>query len=170
MLEHWRGAVSDDFAMTRALQHEELPIVFVPQCLVASHEDVSWSELLEFTTRQIKITRVYAPHLWQIVLWTNLIFVAVFFGGVIIITWQIIAGRGVNFTASLRRTYLLFGCSQIKLSFKGCAHGSAGRSDEFACNWRRASSAAVAARGGALFIQRDCRFVLPAYRMARNHV
>ncbi len=37
--------------------------------------------MLEFTTRQLKITRVYAPHLWAVVLVSNLLFVSVFFGG-----------------------------------------------------------------------------------------
>lgn len=82
MLKRWRGALSDDFALTRALQDARLPIHFVPRCLVASHEDCSGRELFEFTTRQLKITRVYAPRLWRIVLISNLLFVAVFYGGI----------------------------------------------------------------------------------------
>ncbi|HEV7905943.1 MAG TPA: glycosyltransferase family 2 protein [Pyrinomonadaceae bacterium] len=81
MTGRWRGALSDDFALTRALQDARLPIHFVPRCLVASHEDCGWRELFEFTTRQLKITRVYAPRLWRIVLISNLLFVAVFYGG-----------------------------------------------------------------------------------------
>jgi len=79
--QRWRGTLSDDFALTRALQQARLPIHFAPRCLVASHEDCNWRELLEFTTRQLKITRVYAPHLWRIVLISNLLFVALFYGG-----------------------------------------------------------------------------------------
>jgi len=82
VLEAWSGAASDDFAMTRALNRAQLPIHFVPRCLTASHEDCNWRELLEFTTRQLKITRVYATHLWQIVLFSNLLFVLIFFGGI----------------------------------------------------------------------------------------
>ncbi|MDT7780102.1 MAG: hypothetical protein QOC99_2614 [Acidobacteriota bacterium] len=77
----WRGTVSDDYALTRALQEAELPVRFVPACLNASLEDCSFGELLEFTTRQLKITRVYAKHLWVVVLVSNLLFVAAFFGG-----------------------------------------------------------------------------------------
>lgn len=84
VLEQWRGTVSDDFALTRALRHQKLSIRFVPQCLVASHETLNWPKLFEFTNRQIKITRVYAPHLWHIVLWTNLVFVGVFYGGLML--------------------------------------------------------------------------------------
>ncbi|MBV9928981.1 MAG: glycosyltransferase family 2 protein [Acidobacteria bacterium] len=81
MLRRWRGTVSDDYALTRALQEARLPIRFVPACLNASVEDCTFRELFEFTTRQLKITRVYAPKLWGFVLVSNLLFVAVFFGG-----------------------------------------------------------------------------------------
>ncbi|HQU82058.1 MAG TPA: glycosyltransferase [Pyrinomonadaceae bacterium] len=64
MREKWRGTVSDDFAVTRAMKEAKLPIFFVPQALTASVEDCSFSELFEFTTRQMKITRVYAQNLW----------------------------------------------------------------------------------------------------------
>ena len=95
VLEAWRGALSDDFAMTRTLQSAQLPIHFVPACLTASLEDCSFAELLEFTTRQMKITRVYAPHLWRAVLLSGLVFVPVFFGG-----WALVlvrAGLGLSY-------------------------------------------------------------------------
>jgi cellulose synthase/poly-beta-1,6-N-acetylglucosamine synthase-like glycosyltransferase len=81
MRERWRGVVSDDYALTRALRQAGLLIRFVPACLNASLADCSFGELLEFTTRQLKITRVYAPRLWVIVLVSNLLFTCVFFGG-----------------------------------------------------------------------------------------
>jgi cellulose synthase/poly-beta-1,6-N-acetylglucosamine synthase-like glycosyltransferase len=62
--EKWRGTVSDDFTMTRVLHDAGLDIHFVPQALTPSVEDCTVRELIEFTTRQMKITRVYAPHLW----------------------------------------------------------------------------------------------------------
>ena len=64
--EKWRGTLSDDFTVTRALNAADLPIHFVPQALTASFEDCSFREMLEFTTRQMKITRVYAPKLWLV--------------------------------------------------------------------------------------------------------
>lgn len=65
MREKWRGVLSDDFAVTRAMKEANLQIYFVPQCLTASIEDCAFHEMLEFTTRQMKITRVYAAHLWK---------------------------------------------------------------------------------------------------------
>ena len=64
MREKWCGTLSDDFAVTRAMNEAGMDIVFVPQALTASVEDCTFREMLEFTTRQMKITRVYAPHLW----------------------------------------------------------------------------------------------------------
>ena len=68
--------------MTRALRASHRTIKFVPQCLTPSFEACSFHELVEFTTRQMKITRVYAPHLWKPVLLGSAIFVLVFFGGI----------------------------------------------------------------------------------------
>jgi ceramide glucosyltransferase len=62
----WRGTLSDDFTVTRAMNSAGLPIVFVPQALTASVENCTLREMLEFTTRQMKITRVYASSLWKL--------------------------------------------------------------------------------------------------------
>ena len=78
---HWTGTVSDDFTMTRVLKEAKLPIHFTPNCLVPSVGDCDFRELLEFTTRQIKITRVYAPHLWLPLMLGSGLFCIVFFGG-----------------------------------------------------------------------------------------
>ncbi|HVG39250.1 MAG TPA: glycosyltransferase [Pyrinomonadaceae bacterium] len=94
MNEQWRGGVSDDFGLTNALQREKMPIRFVPQCLIASHEECSFRELVEFTTRQMKITRVYAPHFWKIVLVTGTIFAGVFFGGLVVVGHGLLTGKG----------------------------------------------------------------------------
>jgi len=83
--ERWRGTVSDDFTLTRVLQEAKLPIHFVPACLVASTGDCTVGELFEFTNRQLKITRVYAAHLWQPVLVGSLLFCTVFFGGIALV-------------------------------------------------------------------------------------
>lgn len=83
--ERWRGSVSDDFTLTRVLHEAKLPVHFVPNCLTASFEDCTFSELMEFTNRQIKITRVYAPHLWKAVLIGGLLFSPVFFGGIALV-------------------------------------------------------------------------------------
>lgn len=87
MREKWRGTLSDDFAVTRAMKEANLPIYFVPDCLTASVEDCNWRELLEFTTRQMKITRVYAPHLWIVSFLGSFLFNLVFVWEILIIAF-----------------------------------------------------------------------------------
>jgi ceramide glucosyltransferase len=83
--DRWRGTVSDDFTITHVLKEAKLPIHFTPLGLVASAGDCDFRELLEFTTRQIKITRVYASHLWLPLLLGSALFAIAFFGGLILI-------------------------------------------------------------------------------------
>jgi cellulose synthase/poly-beta-1,6-N-acetylglucosamine synthase-like glycosyltransferase len=85
VIERWRGTVSDDFTLTRILREANLPIHFTPNCLVASFGDCDFKELFEFTTRQIKITRVYARHLWLPLFLGSSLFTIVFFGGFILL-------------------------------------------------------------------------------------
>jgi ceramide glucosyltransferase len=66
VLEAWKGAVSDDFALTWALEQEAKPIVFCPECLAATPAPWTAADLLEFTNRQILITRIYSPRRWQV--------------------------------------------------------------------------------------------------------
>lgn len=112
VMEEWEGAASDDFALMRALRRAQLPIHFVPNCLTASHEDCGWRELLEFTTRQLKITRVYAPHFWRIVLISNLLFVIIFFGGIALTITR--AALGLSFIAALALIVTIYVLGSLK--------------------------------------------------------
>jgi cellulose synthase/poly-beta-1,6-N-acetylglucosamine synthase-like glycosyltransferase len=85
--EKWRGVVSDDFAVTRAMKESGLPIRFVPQALTASIENCSFKELFEFTTRQMKITRVYAANLWIQSFIGSFVFNLVFVWGILILVF-----------------------------------------------------------------------------------
>jgi ceramide glucosyltransferase len=73
----WNGAVSDDLVLTRMMQRAGLDIVYVPTALLPSLTESSLGSVLEFTTRQIKITRVYAPQLWARSFVGSLLFVSV---------------------------------------------------------------------------------------------
>jgi len=64
VLESWQGAASDDFAMTRALEEVGKPIIFCPECLAVTLQPWTGADLLEFTNRQIAITRVYSSRRW----------------------------------------------------------------------------------------------------------
>lgn len=62
--EKWKGTLSDDFTVTRAMNAASQAVYFVPQALTPSIESCSPRGLFEFTNRQMKITRVYASKLW----------------------------------------------------------------------------------------------------------
>jgi len=64
VLEEWRHSVSDDYSMTIAMERAQLSIVFLPECLMPSFVETDFHGLLEFTNRQILITRVYAQKMW----------------------------------------------------------------------------------------------------------
>jgi cellulose synthase/poly-beta-1,6-N-acetylglucosamine synthase-like glycosyltransferase len=82
--EHWEaGAVSDDYVLSRAIHAARLRIKFVPQCLVPTEAQTTWRSLLEFTARQMTITRVYAPRVWWLTAITNLLFNFTFWGGLL---------------------------------------------------------------------------------------
>ena len=66
IMDAWRGSISDDYAITRTAQRKRTKIVFIPECLIPSYGECSFGELLEFTTRQVIITRVYHPGLWRV--------------------------------------------------------------------------------------------------------
>lgn len=85
MRERWRGALSDDFAMTRAVKDAGLKIVFVPQALTPTVETCSLSELIEFTTRQMKIVRVCEPKLWLMTLFGSGLFNSVMIAAFLIV-------------------------------------------------------------------------------------
>ncbi len=90
VLEYWSGSVSDDFSLTHALRQSNLPILFAPECMVPTMFDCDAAGLLEFTNRQIIITRVYESRLWMMgglahVLYcaTILLGVGLFFGNLV---------------------------------------------------------------------------------------
>ncbi len=114
--DEWRGTLSDDFALTTILRRAGLGVKFVPACLTATHEDCSWRELFEFSTRQLKITRVYAPNLWLIVLVSNLLFCLVFFGGLAHALARVLAGQ--SFAAPLVIVAALFVLGSCKSALR----------------------------------------------------
>ncbi len=91
-LEFWRGSVSDDYSLTRALQHAGLRIHFVPECLVPTLHDTDFHGLMQFTNRQIIITRVHAPRLWAIAAAAHLLYCATLLLGIGLMLQAWIAG------------------------------------------------------------------------------
>ncbi len=84
-LDYWKGAVSDDYALTRALQGNRRHIHFVPGCLVPTLHDTTARGFFEFTNRQIIITRVYSPGLWALCLLSQLVYCGAIFCGLVLL-------------------------------------------------------------------------------------
>ena len=63
--QRWDRAADDDLSLTTAVRALGLKVHFVPQCLVASDGDGSLPEIIEWTNRQLILTKVYFPDLWR---------------------------------------------------------------------------------------------------------
>ena len=85
VMDEWRNSVSDDYSLTRALDRSNRSIVFVPECLTPSHVETDFKGLLEFTNRQVLITRVYAEKVWAAAAVTHLLYCMTLLLGVILI-------------------------------------------------------------------------------------
>ena len=64
LVGHLRGALSDDYQMTRMSRATDRRVYFVHRCLVPSPVDMSIGELFSFARRQYTITRVHDPRLY----------------------------------------------------------------------------------------------------------
>jgi hypothetical protein len=79
--------------MTTALRRVNLPIVFLPECLTVSYVQTDFPGLMEFTNRQVLITRVYSPKMWVIAGATHLLFCATILLGICLTLVNLFAGR-----------------------------------------------------------------------------
>jgi ceramide glucosyltransferase len=71
MLEVWQHSFSDDYSLTTMIERSRRQIVFLPECLTPSYVQTDFPGLLEFTTRQVKITKVYRPQTWAMAFATH---------------------------------------------------------------------------------------------------
>jgi cellulose synthase/poly-beta-1,6-N-acetylglucosamine synthase-like glycosyltransferase len=85
VMDEWRNSVSDDYSLTRALERNNRSIVFIPECLTPSYVETDFKGLLEFTNRQVLITRVYAERVWAAAAVTHLLYCMTLLLGVILI-------------------------------------------------------------------------------------
>jgi ceramide glucosyltransferase len=74
VLDGWSNSVSDDYSMSRALARVGRSIMFLPECLTVSYVETNFAGLLEFTNRQILITKVYARDTWIPAALTHLLY------------------------------------------------------------------------------------------------
>jgi len=93
VLEEWKNSVSDDYSLTRALERTGRSIVFIPESLTISYVETDFAGLLEFTNRQILITRVYASKMWRAAALTHLLYCLTLLLGCYVTLTTLVAGR-----------------------------------------------------------------------------
>lgn len=85
----WAHALSDDLSLSAAVTKARLKIMYVPACMSASYEAVSWSRFWEFARRQFVITRVYRPKMWLFGLFSAVFAVGGLWGGIAAAGWTV---------------------------------------------------------------------------------
>ena len=116
VLDEWKNSVSDDYSLTRALERNNRSIVFLPECLTLSYVETDFHELLEFTNRQILITRVYADKVWASAAVTHLLYCLTLAFGTLLILDDLLAQRPVFHLLTL--TFLPLLLSAIRGSIR----------------------------------------------------
>jgi cellulose synthase/poly-beta-1,6-N-acetylglucosamine synthase-like glycosyltransferase len=101
VLDEWKNSVSDDYSLTRTLERQNRPIVFIPECLTLSYAETDFHKLLEFTNRQILITRVYADRVWASAAATHLLYCLTLLLGAMIIVSDFLQQRPAFHIATL---------------------------------------------------------------------
>ena len=65
---HWKGTVSDDYALSAAVRAAGLTIAFAPGAMVPCQEQIPAGRVLAWMRRQMTVTRVYSARLWWLAL------------------------------------------------------------------------------------------------------
>jgi ceramide glucosyltransferase len=116
VLDEWKNSVSDDYSLTRTLERNNRSIVFLPECLTLSYVETDFHGLLEFTNRQILITRVYADRVWASAAATHFLYCLTLVFGTLLILSDLLAQRPVFHLLTL--TFLPLLLSAIRGSIR----------------------------------------------------
>jgi GT2 family glycosyltransferase len=65
VLERWKGAISDDYALSAAVRSAGLSIAYAPGALVPCLEPIAPIRFFRWIRRQMMITRAYNPSQWR---------------------------------------------------------------------------------------------------------
>jgi ceramide glucosyltransferase len=116
VLDEWKNSVSDDYSLTAALARSNRSIMFLPECLTLSYVETDFQGLLEFTNRQILITRVYAEKVWGPAAATHLLYCLTLVFGMLLILGDVFAQRPAFHLVTL--TFLPLLLSAIRSSLR----------------------------------------------------
>jgi ceramide glucosyltransferase len=105
----WAKAISEDMALNSALRQHGYRILFLPQCTVATFNRTDFSGLLEWTTRQTTLTRVFNPGVWKFGLAAYAFLELVYLLGLLGLSLGIVLNSIWLFPSALLLTPALFG-------------------------------------------------------------
>jgi cellulose synthase/poly-beta-1,6-N-acetylglucosamine synthase-like glycosyltransferase len=115
VVNYWMNALSDDYAISRAIHDHSRTIRFQPRCLSFSHEDCRLHELLEWSGRQLSITHIYHPNLWRLAFLSQVLNSLTLWGGVAVLLtalWNttLVPNRLLLALAGVLATVYALGC------------------------------------------------------------
>lgn len=93
MLDVWQHSFSDDYSLTMMIERSRRQIIFLPECLTPSFVQTDVAGLLEFTGRQIRITRVYRLQMWASAFATHFLYCFTLVFGLILALSLTLASR-----------------------------------------------------------------------------
>ncbi len=93
MLEVWQHSFSDDYSLTTMIERSRRQIVFLPECLTPSFAQTDFAGLLEFTGRQMRVTRVYRFQMWATAFATHFLYCLTLVLGLILALSLTVAAR-----------------------------------------------------------------------------
>ncbi|HET8925099.1 MAG TPA: glycosyltransferase family 2 protein [Candidatus Acidoferrum sp.] len=136
VLDEWKNSASDDYSLTRALDRKGYFIKFIPECLTLSYVETDIRGLLEFTNRQILITRVYAHRIWTRAAATHLLYCLTLLLGVWLVLDDFIEQRPAFHLATLTLLPVLLSCIRGAIRLIGVTEAvPAGRSQIMGQAW-----------------------------------
>ena len=91
--EEWKNSISDDYSLTRVLERNGRSIIFLPECLTLSYVETDFEGLLEFTNRQVLVTRVYASKMWATAAVSHLLYCVTLVLGFLLALGDVFAQR-----------------------------------------------------------------------------
>jgi ceramide glucosyltransferase len=76
----WDGMLTDDLVVSNLVHEANLHVEFIPNCMLASPVDLTFTAMVQFLRRQYMIGRHYMPRLWALTLGTTTIMILGFWG------------------------------------------------------------------------------------------
>lgn len=115
LVSWWRGAISDDYQVTRMCRSLGRRIYFVPECFVASPVDYDFKALSNFAYRQYVITRIHAPAVFAAAVFIN----ALYFLGMAAAVMTLIRAQSIHHTRFAIGIFaLVFIANQVRASYR----------------------------------------------------